>query len=496
MLRAEYPLYLAGKPVSTPEDGWLDVSSKYTGQTVSRVAKAGSKTVAQAIDAAHVAMPAMRRMSSAARRAVLEHLVEQARSRHEELSHALAIEAGKPICYARLEVDRLLDTLRISAEEATRVGGEYVPLDISPRTEAYEGVWRRVPVGPCAFITPFNFPMNLVAHKIGPAIAAGNPWILKPASATPIGALLLGEMLADCDLPPGAFSILPADTGSVAALIEDERIRLLSFTGSPEVGWGLKARAGRKKVALELGGNAACIVDAGVNLADAADRITFGAFYQSGQSCISVQRVLAHADVYGELRDMLVERAMKLKAGDPLDDETFLGPLISEDAARRVEAWVDEIRTSAASEAAAGNARKRGAGAATILCGGRRDGAFYEATWIEAAPPAARVSCDEVFGPVATLQPFEDFERALESANDSRYGLQCGVFTPNLHHAMRAWRELEVGAVVINDVPSFRVDHMPYGGVKDSGLGREGVRFAIEEMTEIRLMVLRNPPRR
>jgi acyl-CoA reductase-like NAD-dependent aldehyde dehydrogenase len=472
MLRDRYPCYVAGRPV---HDGpTLEVTNKYTGQTATRVVLADRAVIEQAIAAAHQAFAATRRMPGYQRQRVLQHVVERVTQRHEELAQALAVEAGKPIRDARGEVTRLIDTFRIASEEAVRICGQWLPLDISPRAAGYQGLVRRFPLGPCGFITPFNFPMNLVAHKVAPAIAAGCPWVLKPASATPVGALLLGEILAETDLPPGAFSILPCRGSEAEPLVTDERIKLLSFTGSPEVGWGLKARAGKKRVTLELGGNAACLVDRDADLDYAADRITIGAFYQSGQSCISVQRVIAHHAIYDELKRMLVERAAKLKAGDPLNADTFLGPLITEADARRVEQWVNE--------AVAAGAR--------VLCGGRRNGAFFEATYLESVDPRQKVSCVEVFGPVATVQPFERFQEAVQAANDSVYGLQCGVFTRNLDHAFYAYHELEVGGVIINDVPSMRVDNMPYGGVKNSGLGREGVRYAIEEMTEIKLLVL------
>ncbi len=472
MLKPSYPYYLAGKPVSA--NGDLPVTSKYTGEVATRVALADAKAIETAIEAAREASPAMRRMASYARQAVLDHVVRRVRERQVELAEALCIEAGKPIRDARGEVARMIDTFRVAAEESTRITGEYLPLDISPRAAGYAGITRRFPVGPCAFITPFNFPLNLVAHKVAPAIAVGCPFVLKPASATPVGALIVGEILAETDLPQGAFSILPCRPETAQALVTDERIKLISFTGSPQVGWGIKARAGKKKVVLELGGNAACIVDEGVDLLRAAERIIVGAFYQSGQSCISVQRILAHEGVYENLKKLLCERASKLKAGDPRDEDTFLGPLISEDDARRVEAWVSE-------------AVERGA---RLVCGGRRQGTFFEATLLENVDPKLRVSCQEVFGPVANLQPFTDFRESVRIANDSVFGLQAGVFTPRLDHAMYAFAELEVGGVVINDVPSFRVDSMPYGGVKDSGLGREGVRYAMEEMTEVRLMVV------
>ncbi len=472
MLHETYPYYLAGKAIHANAD--LAVTNKYTGAVATRVARADGEAIRQAIAAAHAAFPAVRRLPSHARQAILQHIVQRVTARQEELAQILAIEVGKPIRDARGEVARLVDTLRIAAEEAVRITGEWLPLDISPRATGYEALVRRFPLGPCGFITPFNFPLNLVAHKIGPAIAAGCPWVLKPASATPVSALVLGEIAAETDWPKEAFSILPCRGGEIEPLVTDERIKLISFTGSPAVGWELKARAGKKRVALELGGNAACIVDADADLDYAADRITTGAFYQSGQSCISVQRVLAQRAVYEGLKARLIERAEKLRMGDPLDEQTYLGPLISTAEAERIEAWVQ------AAEAAG----------AKVLCGGRRDGALYAATYMENVERRQRISCVEAFGPVATLAPFDEFAEALAAANDSAYGLQCGVFTKSLERALAAYEELEVGGVVINDVPSFRVDSMPYGGVKASGTGREGVRYAIEEMTERKLLVL------
>jgi len=473
MLRETYPLYLAGQPAMTT--GTLAVTNKYTGQVATHVACADRTLVTRAIDAAQEAFPQTRRMPAWQRRDILQHVVTRIAERQEELARVLAIEVGKPIRDARGEITRVIDTFRLAAEEATRLAGEWLPLDIAPRATGYQAIVRRFPLGPCTFITPFNFPLNLAAHKIGPAIAAGCPWVLKPASATPVSALLLGEILAETPLPSGTFSILPASPADVEPLVTDERMRFLSFTGSPQVGWALRARAGRKRVTLELGGNAACIVDRDADLDYAADRLTFGAFYQSGQSCISVQRVLAHRAIYAALRSRLVERAEKLAIGDPLDERSFLGPLISEADAIRVEQWV--------AEAVAAGAR--------VLCGGRRQGPCYEATWLEDVDPQQKISCREVFGPVATVQPFDDFDEALRKANDSIYGLQCGVFTRDLPRAFRAFEELDVGGVVINDVPSFRVDNMPYGGMKESGCGREGVRYAIEEMTERKVLVLR-----
>jgi acyl-CoA reductase-like NAD-dependent aldehyde dehydrogenase len=326
-----------------------------------------------------------------------------------------------------------------------------------------------------SLISPFNFPLNLAAHKVAPAIAAGCPWVLKPASLTPIGALMIGEVLAETDLPRGSWSILPCPRAGAEQLTTDERFKLLSFTGSPDVGWALKAKAGKKKVVLELGGNAACIVDEGADLDVVVPRLTFGAFYQSGQSCISVQRVLVHRSLYAALKEKLVAAAKALVVGDPKQEATSLGPIISEKEAARIEAWIAEAVD----------------GGATLLCGGSREGAMMPAAVLEGVPPELPLAAEEVFGPVVLLEPFEDFEEALRQVNASRYGLQAGVFTNDLRRAYRAWDTLEVGGVIINDVPSWRVDHMPYGGIKDSGLGREGVRFAIEDMTEIRLLVVK-----
>ncbi|MDH3210917.1 MAG: aldehyde dehydrogenase family protein [Myxococcales bacterium] len=475
MLNESYPYYLGNEPVSPNRD--LEVTDKYTGEVVTRVAMADPAAIDAAIGRAAGAAGPMRELPAYARQRVLDHCVARFRERQEELAMALCIEAGKPIRDARGEATRLVDTFRVAAEESVRITGEVMPLDISPRAHGYTGMWKRVPVGPCSFISPFNFPLNLAAHKVAPAIAAGCPFVLKPASLTPVGALIIGEVLAETDLPAGAFSILPARRDGAGLFTTDDRLKLLSFTGSPEVGWDLKARAGKKKVVLELGGNAAVIVDRDADLDDAVARIVFGAFYQSGQSCIGVQRILVHEDVHFAFRERLVAATEALKMGDPKDPETFIGPMISEKEAARLDAWIQ------ASVAAGGR----------LLCGGKRDGAMLEATLLEDVPVDREVVCKEAFGPVAVISSFRDFDLALDQVNDSAYGLQAGIFTRDLYKAQRAWDRLEVGGVVIGDVPSWRVDHMPYGGVKDSGLGREGVRFAIEDMTEIRLLVVRTP---
>jgi len=474
MLKKSYPYYLANKPVAANVD--LEVRDKYSGKPATRVAFADNAAVRKAIVAADKARRAMAAFAPDQRRDVLEHCVTRFGERQEELALALCIEAGKPIRDARGEVTRLIDTFRIAAGEATRIGGEVLNLEISERTRGYRGIVKRVPIGPCAFITPFNFPLNLVAHKVAPAIAAGCPFVLKPALKTPIGALLIGEVLAETDLPDGAFSILPCSNQDAGLLVEDERIKLLSFTGGV-VGWELKARAGRKRVTLELGGNAACIVDEdpGADLDHIVDRLVFGAYYQSGQSCISVQRLYVHEAIYPKLRKKLMTAVSQLRIGNPQDEKVFIGPMIDEDAAKRVESWI-------------GAAAKAGA---TQLVSGARHRHLLPAALLEDVPHDSDLYRKEVFGPVACIESFDDFERALKRVNDSDFGLQAGIFTARLDHAMRAWDVLEVGGVIVGDVPSFRVDNMPYGGVKQSGLGREGVRHAIEDMTEPRLLVIR-----
>jgi acyl-CoA reductase-like NAD-dependent aldehyde dehydrogenase len=474
MLKSRYPFYLGSKPVLNGAD--LPVTNKYTGEIVSTVTKADRNAIEKAIELAVSAAKPMKELPSYKKQEILYQVIDRITKRKDELAQVLAIEAGKPIRDSHGEITRLIDTFRIAAEEAVRIYGELMPLDISARVEGYQALLKRFPVGVCSFITPFNFPMNLAAHKIAPAIAAGCPFVLKPASATPISSIILGEIMAETALPEGAFSILPCSHRDAEPMITDERIKHLSFTGSPDVGWDIKARCGKKTITLELGGNAACIVDAGADIEYAVKRLIMGAFYQSGQSCISVQRIIAHEKIYDKLKSRLAEEASKLKYGDPLLEDTFLGPLITLDDAKRVESWVNEA-------VAAG---------AKVVTGGKRHDACYEATILEDVRHDLKVSCVEVFGPVTTIEPFSDFKRAIEIANDSQYGLQAGVFTDNLDRAFYAYNDLEVGGVVINDVPSFRVDNMPYGGVKNSGIGREGVRFAIEAMTELKLMVMNN----
>jgi acyl-CoA reductase-like NAD-dependent aldehyde dehydrogenase len=475
MFKEQYPLYLANRPQQPNAD--LTVVDKFTDEVASNVALADKSILDQAIAAAADAATPMRRLASWQRKAVLKHLAARCKERAGELADVLVVEVGKPIQYARAEVARLINTVEWAAEESTRMFGEVLPLDDTERGVGYRAMWQRVPVGPCAFITPWNFPLNLVAHKIAPAIACGCPFVLKPASATPISALILGEMLAETDLPAGAFSILPMKSSDSAALVEDERIRKLSFTGSPDVGWDLRDRAHKKHVTLELGGNAAVVVERDADVDDAVERCVFGGYYQSGQSCISVQRILVQRDVYAAFRDKFVAAVRKIKMGDPRDEQTVVGPIISEDDAKRIESTI----------------RRAVEQGGKLLCGGGRRGRLVEPAVLENVPHDAEASCEEIFGPVTLLEAFDELDDALATVNDSRYGLQAGICTRDIGRIQKAWDELAVGGVMINEVPSWRADQMPYGGSKDSGLGREGLRWAIESMTEVRLLVIRTP---
>ena len=472
-LKSTYPLYLNNTAAQPNTD--LKVTDKYTGEVAFRTALATPDVIDEAIDGAVRAAEPMARLASYERQAVLDHCVKRFQERFDELAYALCVEAGKPIADSEGEVTRLIDTFRIAAEEATRNYGEVQPLDISARAKGYIGMWKRVPIGPCSFISPFNFPLNLAAHKIAPAIAIGCPFVMKPASLTPLGAIIMGEVLAETDLPEGAFSILPASRDGADFFTVDERLKLLSFTGSPGVGWELKAKAGKKKVVLELGGNAAVIVDQDADLDHALARIVFGGYYQSGQSCIHVQRVIVHEAVYDRFRDMLAAKVKTLKSGDPKKRDTFIGPMISEKEATRLEGWVKSAVD----------------GGGKLLAGGGRDGAMLEATLLENVSRDSDLYREEAFGPAVILSKFSEWKAALDEVNDSKFGLQAGIFTRDIHKVLEAWDHLDVGGVCVNEVSSYRVDNMPYGGVKDSGLGREGVRFAIEDMSEIRNLVIR-----
>ena len=450
------------------------VVNPYSGETVAEVCLAGWEDADQAITAAGAAFPVLRRLPAHIRSGSLDKMAALLSARCEEIARTITSEAGKPITDARREVGRAIQTFTVAAEEARRQPGEVIPFDRAPGMESCIGLTRRYPVGPVLGITPFNFPINLVAHKVAPALAAGNPIVLKPAPQTPLTALLLGEIVLQAGLPPGSLSVLPCDNQVAERMVIDPRFKVLSFTGSAAVGWMLKAKCGKKRALLELGGNAGVIVEPDADLDLAAQRCAAGGFTYAGQSCISVQRIYAHERIYDAFVAKLVGRVSGLKCGDPTDDATVVGPLIDAAAARRVEDWI--------SEAVAQGAR--------VLTGGKRVGALVEATVLADVTPAMKVSCREVFGPVVTVSRYRRFREALDALNDSDFGLQAGLFTRDVDRVFQAYRDLEVGAVLANEVPTWRADHMPYGGVKDSGLGREGVRYAIEEMTELKLLVL------
>ena len=456
------------------EGDLVEIRAPYDGTVVGRVFQGRREHADAAIAAAVKAFGTTRRLPAFERQRVLRRVAESMSQRKEEFAHTLALEAGKPIKAARSEVERTIFTFTVAAEESTRIHGEYLPLDWQEFTVGRWGLVRRFPLGAVAGITPFNFPLNLVAHKVAPAIACGCTMVLKPAPQTPMSALLLAETIQQAGWPDGALNILPLSNEDAGLLITDERLKLISFTGSDAVGWEIKRRAGKKKVALELGGNAGVIVHSDADLAYAAERCVAGGFAYAGQSCISVQRILVERSVCGKFTDLLVAGVQQLKTGNPMLDSTDVGPLIRESDAIRASDWVQE--------AVRGGAR--------LLCGGQRKGSILEPTVLTGTRSEMKVSCQEIFAPVVSVEPYDDFYDALKQVNSSAYGLQTGIFTRDAKLLFNAYEELEVGAVVAGDVPTFRIDHMPYGGIKDSGLGREGLRYAIEEMTEPKLLVM------
>jgi acyl-CoA reductase-like NAD-dependent aldehyde dehydrogenase len=464
--------YLSGKWL---EEGTpVEIRSPYDGTPLATVYQGTADHAERAIRSAVRAFGSTRRLPAFERQRVLRSIAQHITSRKEDFARTLAQESGKPLKQARIEVERGIFTFIVAAEETTRIPGEYLSLDWQQFTSGRWGIVRRFPIGPIAGITPFNFPLNLVAHKVAPAIAAGCPIILKPAPQTPLTAFLLAEAVEQAGLPDGAFNVLPLSNEDAGLLVTDDRIKLISFTGSAAVGWDIKRRAGKKKVVLELGGNAGVIVHGDTDLAWAAERCVTGGFSYAGQTCISVQRILVERPAFTKFRDLLIAGVSKLKVGDPMDDTTDLGPLIRESDAIRATQWVQEAVQDGA----------------TLLCGGKRRGSVMEPTVLTGTRPDMKVNCQEIFGPVVTLEGYDDFAQALRLINESPYGLQAGVFTRDAARIFQAFEELEVGGVIAGDVPSFRIDHMPYGGVKDSGLGREGLRYAIEDMTEPRLLVM------
>jgi len=452
----------------------VEVRAPYEGSVLAQVFQGTRQHAEAAIRAAVKAFGTTRRLPAFERQRVLRRVAQTITERKDEFSRTLAQEAGKPIKAARTEVERAIFTFTVAAEESTRIHGEFLPLDWQEFTAGRWGIVRRFPLGPIAGITPFNFPVNLVAHKVAPAIAAGCSMVLKPAPQTPLSALLLAEAVQQAGWPDGGLNILPLSNEDAGLLVADERIKLISFTGSATVGWAIKRNAGKKKVVLELGGNAGVIVHSDADLTYAAERCVAGGFAYAGQTCISVQRILVERSVYGKFTDALLAGVKKLTLGDPLEEATDVGPLIRESDAARAVDWVQE--------AVRGGAR--------LLCGGQRKGQMLEPTVLSGTRPDMKVNCQEIFAPVVTVEPYDEFEAAVRQVNNSPYGLQAGIFTRDAKLLFQAYEELEVGSVIAGDIPSFRIDHMPYGGIKDSGLGREGLRYAIEEMTEPKLLVM------
>jgi glyceraldehyde-3-phosphate dehydrogenase (NADP+) len=471
-----HPIFLAGRWVESPD--LLEVTNPARpDEPAGATYHATREQYEEAVEAAVRAFEITRHQPAYERGAILRSISAGIRERREEIGRIMCLESGKPIRDALVEVDRATLTFRLGAEEAERMVGEVIPLDLMASSKGRIGLTRRFPIGPVAAISPFNFPLNLAAHKLAPAIAAGNTIVLKPPSKDPLTMLTVAEIIERSGVPEGAVSILPMSRALGDEMVADERFKLLSFTGSPSVGWRMKERAGKKRVVLELGGNAGVIVDESADLDWAVKRTLAGAFSYAGQVCISVQRMFIHRAIYAEFIDRLVAGARAIITGDPLDPETQLGPMVDEQAAQRTERWVREAEDMGG----------------RTLTGGRAHGAFFPPTVLVDTPPTAQVCSNEAFAPLVVAFPFDDFDDAIRQVNDSFYGLQTGVFTNDLQHSWQAFNELEVGGVIVNDVPTYRIDHMPYGGVKDSGLGREGLRWAIDDMTELRLMVIAEP---
>jgi len=468
----EYPFIVGGERRTSAEK--VEIRNPYDQEAIAVVNYASAQDVEEAIARAASAFETTRQLPSYRRAEVLRRVADELTARKEELAELITLEAGKPIRDARTEVARAIQTFTVAAEEAKRLGGELLPLDWLAGSENRWAVVRRFPIGPILGITPFNFPLNLVAHKVAPALASGNPILIKPAPQTPLSALRLGEIVCEAGWPEGGLSILPCSNDVAGQMLEDERIKKLTFTGSAEVGWMLKARVPKKKVTLELGGNAAVIVHEDADLDYAAKRCVQGGFVYAGQTCISVQRIYVHEAVCEPFLERVLEGVRNLVVGDPRDERTDVGPMISVAAAERAESWIREAVQSGAK----------------VLIGGERSGALLMPTVLTDVTPEMKVSCEEVFAPVVVVSRYREFEEALRQVNASRYGLQAGIFTRDVGRIFRAYEVIEVGGLIVNDVPTYRADHMPYGGVKDSGFGREGVRSAIEEMTEPHVLVL------
>lgn len=458
--------------------GRFDVRSPYDDSVVATVAKPTDADIDRAAGAAAEAFEQTRKLPVHARAEALRHISRRLQERADEVAELIAREGGKPIKWAKVEAARAVSTFRWASEECRRDGGEIMRLDTEASLGARVGLIRRFPLGPVLAITPFNFPVNLVAHKMAPALAVGAPVVVKPATKTPLGALLLGELFLETDLPAAMCSVLPVGGGESQKLVEDRRFAKISFTGSTEVGWKLRAADVKKTVTLELGGNAGVIVHSDADLEKAAQRVAFGGYYQAGQSCISVQRVLVQEDVAEEFGERLAEQVLQLKTGDPMDPEVDVGPVIDHGALERITAWVDEAVQAGAE----------------ILVGGKREDPFYAPTVLARTRADMKVRCEEIFGPVITVGTYRDFDQAVQEVNNTSYGLQAGVFTYDVRRIFQAHRDIQVGGVIVNDVSAFRADQMPYGGTKESGRGREGLRWAMQEMTEPKILVVSDVP--
>ena len=452
----------------------MEVRFPYDDSLVDSVSMASDADMHDAMAAAHAAFPITRAMPSHKRSAILENMVKLLRGRFDEVVEAMILEGGKNRKTAIGETARAMETLKISGEEARRIGGEVFSLDWTAAGENRQAFTRRLPIGTVLGITPFNYPVNLACHKIGPAIAAGNPIIIKPAEKTPLSSLILAEIALEAGYPPEAFSVLNAWGPDCETMVTDPRVAMLSFTGSGAVGWMLKSKAGQKKVMLELGGNAGVIVHDDADLDLAAAQAAAGGFANAGQNCISVQRLLIQRDVFEDFTDRFIGQVKAQKVGDPRDPEVDIGPMITLRDAERAESWVNDAQKAGAS----------------LLYGGERDGCLFQPTALADTTPGMKVNCEEVFAPVVTLRAYDRFEDAIATVNDSPYGLQAGVFTRDITRVMAAWDSIDVGGLHINSASTFRVDHMPYGGIKASGYGREGIKYAIDEMTELRLLTL------
>ena len=451
----------------------IPVVNPFTGEPFAEVCLADSVEIDKAINLAEEAFKKTRVLPCYQRSRICAEVASGIQGRSDEFSKIIAQESGKPLIYARAEVARSVSTFEIASQEALRLDGEMLTLDITESAHGKAGLTRRFPIGPIAGISPFNFPLNLVAHKVAPALACGNPIIIKPASSTPLTALLLGEIVQNTQAIEGSLSVLPCTSKNATPLVEDPRLKMVTFTGSPNVGWDIKKRAGRKKVVLELGGNAGVIVEPDAEIDLAAKKIAFGAFVYSGQVCISVQRVFVHASKYDDFLESLISETQVFRPGNPLDEKVTMGPMIDLENAERIESWVNEAVAEGAK----------------IQTGGKRDKSYYPPTILINVNPNLPVACSEAFGPILIVNSYTNFNDAIKAVNNTDFGLQAGVFTNNMNKALGAFNQLDVGGVVINDIPTFRVDNMPYGGVKDSGFGREGIKYSLREMTEIKLLV-------